>query len=96
MIEAVSGAAVSSATNVRAQTPAIKDSSFADLMSNSAQSLVQSLQSAENMSAAGLTGDVGVRQVAETIMEAERNLQTAIAIRDKVVSAWLDVSRMAI
>ena len=29
-------------------------------------------------------------------MSAEQSLQTAIAIRDKIVSAYLEVSRMAI
>ncbi len=29
-------------------------------------------------------------------MDAQQALQTTIAIRDKIVSAWLDVSRMQI
>ncbi len=29
-------------------------------------------------------------------MSAERNLQSAIAVRDKVTAAWLEISRMAI
>jgi len=37
-----------------------------------------------------------VRQVTDAVMEAERNLQAAVAIRDKIVTAYLDMTRMAI
>ena len=41
-------------------------------------------------------GDVTTREVVDSVMSAERSLQTAIAIRDKIVTAYLEVSRMAI
>ncbi|MDD9908481.1 MAG: flagellar hook-basal body complex protein FliE [Ahrensia sp.] len=104
MIDAVSGLAVP--TNALSQTslpslsqqggPTVTDGSFAEMVSGSAQALMASLQNAETMSAAGMTGQAGVREVTDAVMSAERDLQTTIAIRDKVVSAWLDVSRMAI
>jgi len=37
-----------------------------------------------------------VQHVVEAVMNAQSTLQTAIAVRDKVVSAYQDVSRMAI
>ena len=37
-----------------------------------------------------------MQQVVEAVMAAEQTLQSAIAIRDKVVSAYLEISRMAI
>ena len=41
-------------------------------------------------------GDVSTREVVDSVMSAERSLQAAIAIRDKIVTAYLEVSRMAI
>ncbi len=35
-------------------------------------------------------------QVVESVMDAQRSLQSVLAIRDKLVSAWQDISRMAI
>jgi flagellar hook-basal body complex protein FliE len=32
----------------------------------------------------------------ESVMAAEQSLQTAVAIRDKVVAAYLEISRMTI
>ena len=43
-----------------------------------------------------LQGKASVQQVVEAVMSAERQLQTAIAVRDKVVAAYLEISRMAI
>ncbi len=44
----------------------------------------------------GCSGKASVQQVVEAVMSAEQTLQSAIAIRDKVVSAYLEISRMAI
>ena len=40
------------------------------------------------------TGKASVQQVVEAVMSAEQTLQGAIAIRDKVVAAYLEISRM--
>jgi flagellar hook-basal body complex protein FliE len=37
-----------------------------------------------------------VQQVAEQVMSAEQTLQSAIVVRDKVVAAYLELSRMQI
>lgn len=44
----------------------------------------------------GIQGEASVQQVVQSIMEAERSLNTMIAIRDKVVSAYVEISRMQI
>ena len=41
-------------------------------------------------------GQASVQQVVEAVMSAEQTLQGAIAIRDKVVAAYLEISRMQI
>jgi flagellar hook-basal body complex protein FliE len=47
-------------------------------------------------SIAGIQGKASTQQVVEAVMSAEQSLQTAVAIRDKVVAAYLELSRMAI
>ncbi|RWM12093.1 MAG: flagellar hook-basal body complex protein FliE [Mesorhizobium sp.] len=70
--------------------------SFADLLSQAATKTVNTLQNAEQMSIQALKGDADTRQVADAVMSAQQALQTTIAIRDKVVSAYLEISRMNI
>ena len=70
--------------------------SFAEMLGAQAESLTTTLHGAEAISAKGMTGETGSRQVADAVMEAERSMQAAVVVRDKIVSAWLDVSRMAI
>jgi flagellar hook-basal body complex protein FliE len=63
-----------------------------DLMTNAAATV----KHAEAASIAGIKGQASVQQVVEAVMSAEQNLQGAIAVRDKVVSAYLELSRMQI
>jgi flagellar hook-basal body complex protein FliE len=37
-----------------------------------------------------------MRSVVDAVMSAEQSLQAAVAIRDKIVTAYLEISRMAI
>jgi flagellar hook-basal body complex protein FliE len=54
------------------------------------------VRNAEATSVAGIQGKASVQQVVEAVMAAEHTLQTAVAIRDKVVAAYLEISRMQI
>lgn len=71
--------------------------SLAKALSNAAGNTVTTLQNADQVSMTALQGgDVTAREVVDSVMSAERSLQAAIAIRDKIVTAYLEVSRMAI
>ncbi|RWA73894.1 flagellar hook-basal body complex protein FliE [Mesorhizobium sp.] len=70
--------------------------SFAEALSHAASKTVNSLQNAEQMSIQALKGDADTRQVVDAVLSAQQALQTTIAIRDKVVSAYLEISRMNI
>jgi len=70
--------------------------SFAEAVSQAASKTVATLQNAEQVSIQALKGDADTRQVVDAVMSAQQALQTAVAIRDKVVSAYLEVSRMGI
>lgn len=70
--------------------------SFAEAVSQAASKTVNTLQNSEQVSMQALKGDADTRQVVDAVMSAQQALQTAVAIRDKVVSAYLEVSRMGI
>ncbi|WP_075292484.1 flagellar hook-basal body complex protein FliE [Pararhizobium arenae] len=70
--------------------------SFASVMSNMASDAVNSLKASEVASIQGIRGEANTREVIDAVMNAEQSLQTAIAIRDKVVTAYLEVARMSI
>jgi flagellar hook-basal body complex protein FliE len=69
---------------------------FASVLSDIASSSLQTVQAGEAAALSGLQGKASVQQVVEAVMSAEQTLQAAIAIRDKVVAAYQEISRMAI
>ncbi len=56
----------------------------------------RTVKTGEATSIAGVQGKATVQQVVEAVMAAEQTLQAGVAIRDKVVSAYLEISRMSI
>ncbi|WP_011579643.1 MULTISPECIES: flagellar hook-basal body complex protein FliE [Chelativorans] len=81
----------------QAETAAPTDGdAFSAMVSELATNTVSRLTKAENLSLQALQGDGDTRAVVDAVMDAEQSLQAAIAIRDKIVSAYLEISRMAI
>jgi flagellar hook-basal body complex protein FliE len=71
--------------------------SLANALGSAAGNVVSTLQKAEGLSITALQGgNVSTREVVDAVMTAEQALQTSIAIRDKIVTAYLEISRMAI
>ena len=87
--ELFQGGATSGAKDVGA-------TSFSEALSKAATKTVGNLESAETMSIEALKGNADTRQVVDAVMSAQQTLQAAVAIRDKIVSAYLEVSRMSI
>jgi len=83
------------ATATPAVTSAAGDSFSATLASLS-QATVDKLKSSEQMSVAGIQGKATTQSVVEAVMQAQESLQTALAVRDKTVSAFQDITRMSI
>lgn len=50
----------------------------------------------ESAALSGIKGELPLQTVVERVMAAERTLQAALAVRDKAVSSYLEVSRMQI
>ncbi len=57
---------------------------------------IGAMQTGEGLAIQGLQGSVPAFKVVEGVMAAQRTLQTALALRDKAVSAYQEISRMAI
>ena len=72
------------------------ETSFAAALETATRNAVDTMETAEALSLKALQGDVETREVVDAVMSAEQTLQTAIAIRDKIVSSYLEISRMAI
>ncbi|TAN12710.1 MAG: flagellar hook-basal body protein FliE [Rhizobiaceae bacterium] len=70
--------------------------SFTQALTNAVSKTADSLTNAQQMSIQALQGKGDTRQVVDAVLNAQQSLQTAIAIRDKIVSAYLDISRMSI
>jgi flagellar hook-basal body complex protein FliE len=69
---------------------------FGSVLARMVNDTVDTLKSAEAVSISGIKGNASVQQVVESVMAAEQSLQTALAIRDKTVAAYLEISRMTI
>ncbi|MDE1993828.1 MAG: flagellar hook-basal body complex protein FliE [Rhizobiaceae bacterium] len=70
--------------------------SFSAMMTNVANDTMNTLKAAEDASFQGIKGTMNTREVVDKVMQADQTLQTAIALRDKVVSAFLDITKMQI
>ncbi len=108
MIEGLNAVSIASLSRVDLANGAVSQSaaaigqgqsagaSFADVLSERVAAVSGGLETAEAASMKAMTGDMDVRSVTDAVLSAERNLQAAVAIRDKIVTAYLDMSRMAI
>lgn len=79
-----------------AQSGATQGPSFADVMANMATDATDALKAAETKSFEGIRGTANTREVVDAMMSAEQSLHTVTAVRDKVVSAYLEIVRMQI
>lgn len=60
------------------------------------QQAVGKARAADHATQAGLTGQMGTTEVVMAVGRAELALQTAVAVRDRMVTAYQDVMRMAV
>ncbi|MES5098330.1 flagellar hook-basal body complex protein FliE [Agrobacterium sp. BA1120] len=92
-ISSLAGNAISTAANV---ATSVTGPSFASVLGGVASDAVQSLKQGEAMSFAGIQGKANTREVVDAVMQADQTLKTAVALRDKIVSAYLDIVKMQI
>ncbi|MDA9406719.1 flagellar hook-basal body complex protein FliE [Bradyrhizobium sp. CCBAU 45384] len=109
MLEAISstaitaGQAASRATETQAIAPtgaspvqSADDVGFDSVMKQVTTDAIGTLKTGEAASISAMRGKESTRKVVEALMSAEQALQTAVAVRDKVVQAYQEVVRMSI
>lgn len=69
---------------------------FSTILGQMAMDAIGTVKTGEAVAVAGVRGQATTQQVVEAVMASEQTLQAGIAIRDKVVSAYLEISRMTI
>jgi flagellar hook-basal body complex protein FliE len=69
---------------------------FASVLAKVTTDAVGAVKGAEATSIAGIKGETSTQAVVDAVMGAERALQTAVVLRDKVVAAYQEIARMAI
>lgn len=79
-----------------AEGNAVESSDFTRVLSDAIADVAKQLRQAETVSMAGINGKASMQEVVEQVMAAEQKLQASIAVRDKIVAAYLEISRMAI
>jgi flagellar hook-basal body complex protein FliE len=79
-----------------ASAPSASPENFSGMISQMIAETAQALHKAEGTSLAAIKGQASIQDVVESVMSAEQSLQAAIAIRDRITAAYLELSRMAI
>ena len=74
----------------------VAGSSFETVLSQLSETAVSNLKSGEATALAGLQGKATTREVVDAVMKAEQSLQTVVAVRDKLILAYQEISRMNI
>lgn len=69
---------------------------FANLLNRLATETSSTIQQGEAAAIAGVQGHLPLQTVVDKVMAAERTLQAALAVRDKAVGAYQEISRMQI
>lgn len=77
-------------------TKTVSQESFSNILGNMVSGVAGDLRNAEKVSMDGMVGKATTREVVEAVMSAEQSLQASLAIRDKIVTAYLEISRMQI
>jgi flagellar hook-basal body complex protein FliE len=100
MIENVAGiASAGMSASIRspsATSAAVQGPSFEQALSQVIGGAVDTLKAGEAVAIQGVQGAVSPMKVVDGVMAAQRSLQTVLAVRDKAVSAYQEVARMAI
>lgn len=72
------------------------ESAFMGMVADSLESAVQTGRRAEELSLKQISGDADLKDVVTAVANAEHTLETVVAVRDKVLSAYQEILRMPI
>lgn len=69
---------------------------FGDLVMNAVESVQQTLQQSETLTAQAATGQADLVDVVTAVAAAEVQLESVVAVRDQVIRAYQEILRMPI
>ncbi|MGE4529556.1 MAG: flagellar hook-basal body complex protein FliE [Rhodospirillaceae bacterium] len=69
---------------------------FADMIKDNLTEAVDAGKKSEQMSLLALQGKADLREVVNAVANAETALQTVVAVRDRVLSAYQEILKMSI
>lgn len=73
-----------------------KTESFGDVLKSAALKTIGTLRAGEAASAKAITGEASLPEVVQAITASEVTLQTVMAVRDRLVSAYQEIMRMPV
>ena len=79
-----------------AKTPVADGPGFGDLVKKAAEDSMSTLRAGEKASAEAVTGTADLTDVVEAVTAAELTLQTVVAMRDRLMSAYQEIMRLPI
>ena len=101
MIEKIGGMSALSPSSAGAlpgaeKTAAVSGRDFGEVLKEAASDAIGTMHKSEAVAMEAIQGRASLQEVVDKVMEAERTLATAMAIRNKAVAAWQEISRMQI
>lgn len=69
---------------------------FADFLRQKVSESIDTMRHGEQMSAKAVTGEADLTDVVQAVGAAEVTLQTVVALRDRLVSAYQDIMRLPV
>ena len=89
--------AYSNSSNMAAKKVSGDDGvSFSDFIKEKANQSIDTLRQSEQLSAKAVSGEADITDVVGAVTNAELTLQTVVAVRDRLVSAYQEIMRMPI
>jgi flagellar hook-basal body complex protein FliE len=89
-------AQIASAYGSNAVKPPPSAEDFVGMVGAAAESALQTVRQAEQTTARGVAGTADVQDVVQALSNAEITMQTVVAVRDKVLSAYNDILHMTV
>jgi flagellar hook-basal body complex protein FliE len=68
--------------------------SFSKLLQDAGTNVVDDLKKSESLSLQSVTGKTDLAAVTEAVTDAQVALQTVVAVRDRIISAYQDILKM--
>jgi flagellar hook-basal body complex protein FliE len=90
------GSLIGSGAKHSSGAPSATIEDFASVMADLAKQTASNLKASEDTAIKGVQGQAPLQDVVQSVMRAQTSLQTALALRDKAVSAYQDLTRMSI